>query len=186
MAVDILKKWWTRRGLQRRQARALYEKLVAQARRPLFYNDFGVPDTLDGRFELIALHVFVVSHRLKRAGDEARAVVQALLEVFVDDMDRSLREIGVGDLSVGRKVKQMVAGVYGRIAAYEQALVQGPTALADAVGRNVFGTVTAVPDQVQKVSGYLGRQVEALAATETQDVVDGKFSFSEPDDTSVQ
>lgn len=177
-------KWWSGRGQQRRRARALYEKLVAQARQPAFYADFGVPDTLDGRFELIALHVFVVAHRLKRAGDDARTFVQVLLEVFVDDMDRSLREIGVGDLSVGRKVKQMVAGVYGRIAAYEQALVQGPPALAAAIGRNVYGTVTAVPAQVEGMRRYLNRQVDALSAAETEAVIAGNFAFPGLDDAA--
>lgn len=186
MATDIIRKWWSGRNLQRHRARDLYAKLVAQARQPVFYSRLGVPDTLDGRFELIALHVFLVAHRLKQAGSEATSLVQTMLEVFVDDMDRSLRELGVSDLSVGRKVKQMVSGVYGRIAAYDQAVLQGEAALADAIRRNVYGTVEAAPEQAGELGRYLDDQVARLAQTDAQDVMNGNFGFRSPGENGTQ
>jgi cytochrome b pre-mRNA-processing protein 3 len=125
-------------------ARRLYAQLVSQARAPAFYRELGVPDSLDGRFEMLALHVFVALRRLKQAGDEARA--QALFDTMFTDMDRSLREIGVGDLSVGKRVKEMARALYGRIAAYEAGLAAPDDAvLIKALERNLFGTVAPPP-----------------------------------------
>jgi cytochrome b pre-mRNA-processing protein 3 len=118
--------------------------LVAQARAPAFYAGLGVPDSLDGRFEMLALHVFVALRRLKQAGHDALA--QALFDAMFEDMDRSLREIGVGDLSVGKRVKEMARALYGRIAAYEAGLSQpGDEALVAALERNLYGTVAPPP-----------------------------------------
>src|SRR5579885_2019728 len=103
---------------QKPAAAALYRAVVAQARAPAFYVAYGVPDTLDGRFDLIALHMFLVLHRLKSDTD-ASTVSQALFDIMFDDMDRSLREMGVGDLGVGRRVRAMAEALYGRMAAYE-------------------------------------------------------------------
>src|SRR5262245_48094906 len=96
----------------------LYAAAIAQARQPVFYAGLRVPDTVDGRFELVALHVFLILQRLK-SEPEATPFAQALFDTMFADMDRNLREMGVGDLSVGKKVKAMAQGLYGRIAAYE-------------------------------------------------------------------
>ena len=103
-------------------ARALYKTAVARARDPVFYARYAVPDSLDGRFDMIALHVFLVLHRLKQEGDPTKALAQILFDTMFADMDESLRELGVGDLSVGRRVKTMAEALYGRIAAYQAAL----------------------------------------------------------------
>ena len=99
--------------------RPLYEAIVAAARHPVAYAEWGVPDTLDGRFDMITLHMFLVLDRLK---GEDRAFRQELVDEFFRDMDRSLRELGVGDLSVGKKVRKMAEVFYGRLAAYDRAL----------------------------------------------------------------
>ncbi len=93
-----------RRTRRRDSAVALYDIIVAQSRMPGFYLHCGVPDTVDGRFDMIALHAFIVLRRLK---DRRRDTAQELLEAMFDDMDRSLREMGAGDLGVGRRVKTM-------------------------------------------------------------------------------
>ena len=95
---------------------------MAAARHPVAYAEWGVPDTLDGRFDMITLHTFLVLDRLK---GEDRAFRQELVDEFFRDMDRSLREMGVGDLSVGKKVRKMAEVFYGRLAAYDKALA-GP------------------------------------------------------------
>jgi cytochrome b pre-mRNA-processing protein 3 len=171
-----------KRGPRETRARALYERVVAQARRPGFYRDCGVPDTVDGRFELIALHAFLVLHRLKADPADTEELGQALLDVMFQDMDQSLRELGAGDMGVGPRVKRMAQGLFGRIAAYEAGL-SGPGAelgaelgtelgaelgaeLEAALRRNLFGTVTPAPGQVQAMAAYLRGAVDALSKWE--------------------
>jgi cytochrome b pre-mRNA-processing protein 3 len=129
------------RGGRGRAAAALYRAAVAAAREPYFYTALGVPDTLDGRFDLVGLHAFLVIRRLGRDRDSAaaRALAQAVFDAMFADMEHNLREIGVGDLSVARKVRQMWEAFHGRAAAYESALNGAdPTALPLALARNVW------------------------------------------------
>jgi cytochrome b pre-mRNA-processing protein 3 len=151
---------WLRPDPARQTAEQLYAALVAQARRPEFYAQLGVPDTLDGRFELLALHTFLALRRLKSKADAAD-IRQALVEVFVDDMDASLREMGAGDLGIGRRVKAMAQALYGRIAAYESGLAGSEQALIGALRRNLFGTAGEPgpdPAVVRKLAGYVRRE----------------------------
>jgi cytochrome b pre-mRNA-processing protein 3 len=97
-------------------AQVLYEAIVAAARHPVPYADWGVRDTVDGRFDMIALHAFLVLDRLKGSAEAFR---QELVDELFRDMDRSLREMGVGDISVGKKVRKMAEVFYGRVAAYD-------------------------------------------------------------------
>jgi cytochrome b pre-mRNA-processing protein 3 len=158
-------------------AQALYARLVAQARDPGFYRHAGVPDTLDGRFEMILLHIFLVLRRLKRAQGAADEVSQALSDALFDDMDRSLRETGVGDLSVGKHVKRMAAAFRGRLAAYDTALAGGEGMLEAALRRNLYGTVSPTAAEVARVASYLRRESEALAAQTTADLAAGRLEF---------
>ena len=144
------------------RARALYEGVVAQARQPGFYRHCGVPDSVDGRFELIALHAFLVLRRLKADSDDGGELGQALFDVMFQDMDQSLRELGAGDLGVGPRVKRMAQGLFGRIAAYEDGLSGPPANLEAALRRNLYGTVTAEPDQVRAMAAYLRATAEAV------------------------
>ncbi len=131
---------------ENKTARRLYDHAVVAARTPGFYTDLAVPDTLDGRFELIALHVFTLIFRLKNETGayqkEADRLAQALFDVMFRDMDRSLREMGVGDLGVPRRVKTMMRAMNGRCHAYTQAIGAGD--LTSALRRNVYGTVESV------------------------------------------
>jgi cytochrome b pre-mRNA-processing protein 3 len=143
-------------------AERLYSAAVAQARTPAFYLRHGVPDTLDGRFEMIGLHVFLLMRRLKSEGEAARALSQALCDRFFDDLDRSLREMGAGDLGVGRRVKAMAKAFYGRIAAYDSSFASA--ALEEALARNLYGTVEAKPEQLAAMARYLREEAANLAA----------------------
>lgn len=168
-------------GFKRHNAAAegLYAALVEQARRPEFYAAMGVPDTVDGRFEMIALHVFLALHRLKQEpGQDAFA--QALFDAMFADMDRNLREMGVSDLSVGRHVKTMAKGFYGRVAAFEAGLADASgTALTEALRRNVYGTVAAPPD-LAPLAAYVRASAAALAMQEPSDLTAGRARFAEP------
>jgi len=161
----------------RTAAQALYGAIVAAARDPAFYAEWGVPDTLDGRFELIAMHAFLALRRLKQAEDSA-AFAQALFDTMFADLDRNLREMGVGDLSVGRQVKTMAKAFYGRIVAYERGLV-GADSLDDALRRNLYGTVSPTAPQVAAAAAYIRRQAHALDATPVGQLLAGEFPLAQ-------
>lgn len=164
-------------------AESLYATVVAQARRPEFYAAWDVPDTVDGRFDMIALHMFLVLHRLKQDGAAAAETSQALFDAMFADMDRSLREMGAGDLGVGRRVRAMAEGLYGRIAAYEAGLAADDVALAAALRRNVFGTVPDPGPPVRAMSalcGYLRAAASALARQDARQIVKGRVEFPAP------
>ena len=158
---------------------SLYGDIVNQARNPVFYHDCGLPDSLDGRFDMIVLHVFIVLRRLKKLGESAAAVRQDLVDVLAEDMDRSLREMGVGDLGVGKRVRVMMEGFRGRMNAYEQGLAADGSVLGDAIRRNLFGTVSPTTAQVSAMSEYLRREsaVDQLASKE---LLAGRVEFGPP------
>lgn len=161
-------------------ARKAYIIAVTSAREERFYRDFGVPDSVDGRFEMIVLHVILIAHRLRGEGEEANLFIQALIEALIDDMDRSLREMGVGDLSVGKKVKQMMASFYGHAAAYEEALSPGAdaSALPDALRRNVFGTISIDDESLDRLAAVVYSGVAHLAALDSGKILAGEASFT--------
>ena len=166
------------RHRRERVAAELYVKLVEQARSPAFYTVCGVPDTLDGRFEALALHAFLVFHRLKAEGQEAQGFAQALFDHMFSDMDLSLREIGVTDFSIGKKVKAMGRGFYGRVVAYDHGLAaEDPEGLEGALRRNLYGTVEPEPGQVRAVAAYLRREVAGLAAQPVAALLAGEVRF---------
>lgn len=157
---------------------ALYAGIVAQAREPAFFARLGVPDTLDGRFETLALHAFLVLRRLRADRVATAGFAQALFDALFDDLDRSLREMGAGDLSVGRRVKEMAEAFYGRIQAYEQGLAGAEADLRSALRRNLYGTVEAREADVAALAAYLRRQGAALAALPVQDLLAGRVRFA--------
>jgi cytochrome b pre-mRNA-processing protein 3 len=122
---------------------ALYATIVAAARQPKFYAEWQVPDTLDGRFDIMILHVFLVIERLRALGEGASTLSQALTDRFFAEMDSALREVGVGDLVVGKKVRKMAEAYIGRAKAYTAALSKGESELAEALSRNVYAGVQA-------------------------------------------
>ena len=160
----------------------LYGAVVGQARKAAFYRDLGVPDSLDGRFDMIVLNLFLTVARLRRIGPEGEAMAQALLEAMVDDMDSVLREMGVGDLSVGKRVKAMADAYHGRARVYEEAM-QSPDreALPEALRRNLFGTVESpAAAGLAAIAGYMRDQRAALDGMAGAALLEGTISFMEP------
>ena len=115
---------------------AIYGMIVTQAREPLFYQALEVPDTVDGRFDMILLHLWIVLSRLEQRDD--KELSQALFDHFCSDMDANLREMGVGDLSVPKRMKAFGEAFYGRSAAYHRALADGCETLAEALNKNIY------------------------------------------------
>src|SRR5665213_661016 len=169
-----------RRNPLRETTSLAYRHVVEYARRPVFFTECGVPDTLDGRFELMCLHAFLYLHRLKSEGDSGQALGQSFFDLMFADFDRSLRELGTGDLSVGREVKQMAQAFYGRIRAYERGLDGRDDELRAALTRNLFGTATPTDAQIDAMAGYLRDEIVHLGAQPAAELLAGTMTFGLP------
>lgn len=163
---------------EREAAAKLYIASVSQARNPFFYLVAGVPDTLDGRFDLIVLHLFVLQNRLVNMDklDVGAPFLRALVETFIDDMDRNLREMGVGDVGVGRRVRAMSEALYGRFAAYDDAL-HGKREWAEVLSKNVYGTVKPTQEQIKALEDYVKKLHEQLGRANKEELMEGEISF---------
>jgi cytochrome b pre-mRNA-processing protein 3 len=161
-------------------AASLYDTVVAQSRHPAFFQNLGVPDTVDGRFDMIAMHAFLLLRRLKSPATEAGNLPQVFFDTMFGDMDRSLREMGAGDLGVGRRVKGMATSFYGRIAAYERGLADPTDALEQALARNLYGTVEGDTAQIHAMADYMRREARALDRQSGADLLAGRVVFGEP------
>jgi cytochrome b pre-mRNA-processing protein 3 len=169
---------WFRRQFQPATIHTLYGAIVAQARRPEFYEEFGIADTVEGRFELIVLHLALVLRRLGREPQGA-ALGRALIDAFARDMDHNLREMGVSDLAVPREIKRMMEAFYGRARSYERALAgDDPADLAQVLARNVFAGGTA--RGVARLGNYVRRAAGLLDAVDGAQFLRGSLAFPEP------
>lgn len=167
-----------RRGRQERAAFELYAAAVAAAREPFFYTTLSVPDTLDGRFDMVGLHAFLVIQRLRRELPPGPALAQAVFDAMFSDMDVNLREMGAGDLSVGRKIRAMWEAFHGRASAYASALDVGDTiALDAALLRNVWRGKVPPDGSVEGLRGIVLSQSAYLAAQGLTDLVHGVVDF---------
>lgn len=155
----------TRRRTERDVAQRIYAACQAAARRPTLYLDYGVPDTLEGRFEMVALALFPVLNRLMHEPGDDPELARLVSESFVDDMDAAFREMGVSDTSVPKRMKTLYSSFAGRIAAYRQALGEGEGALAAAVARNVFPDASR-DDPARALAKYLQASVAAIGAAD--------------------
>lgn len=163
-----------------RPAELLYNSCVTCARDPVLFRDGGVPDTLDGRFDALALTVTLVMLRIEAADDLAPAVrgaVQtALVERLIDDMDRTLREIGVGDMNVGKQVRAMAAACSGRHLAYRDALAAGDEgALSEALVRNLYRGDDPGARPLKGVADWITARRALLAACDIEDLMEGRL-----------
>lgn len=157
--------YFKERRLRREKAKSLYNAIEAQGRLPVFYENYGVPDTVDGRFEMIALHCYIMMRRLNKAGE--KKLTQTLFDVFFKIMDRSLREQGVGDLGVPKHMKRMMKGFNGRANHYEQAINNNnDEELKQAIIKNIYGTIET-PEQhhVEQMAFYI-KDNTAIESTE--------------------
>lgn len=159
---------------------ALYAAAVEQARTPDLYARLGAPDTVEGRFEMVALHVWLVMRRLKEGGPGARKTSQAMFDAMFRNLDDSLRELGVGDLSVGKKIRKLAENFYGRIGAYEAALEKGGEGddLARAIGRNVFENEDA--PEAAAFADYICRAAASIDSQPAARIAGGIVRFPAP------
>lgn len=160
--------------------RALYAQTVAQSRRPALYADLGVPDTVEGRFELYSLHVYLILERLKGQGEAAADTAQALFDTYVSALDHALREMGVGDLSVGKKMRKLGEAFYGRVSSYEAALAELPAteALDALLARTVYEGADAA--RLADLRAYILAQRAALAGQAVDRLVAGEVAWAAP------
>jgi cytochrome b pre-mRNA-processing protein 3 len=170
--------WWKRiRGSRRDEAMLpLYRAIVARGRMPHWYIDGGVPDTLDGRFDMIAAVLAMVLLRLEeRAGEQAVTAgpAAALTEHFVDDMDAQLRQIGFGDMVVGKQVGRMMAALGGRLGAYRDGLATG--GFDEALVRNLYRGDAPAPGALAHVDHHLRGLRTALSAMPTATLIAGEL-----------
>ena len=143
--------------------RGLYAGVVAQSRESALYSDLGAPDTVEGRFEVYSLHVVLLLDRLRGQGEPAAEISQALFDTYVQALDDALREMGVGDLSVGRKMRKLGEAFYGRCKSYEAAFQALPDAgpLQALLIRTVYAEAEAAP--APRLTAYVLAQRAKLA-----------------------
>jgi cytochrome b pre-mRNA-processing protein 3 len=166
-----------RRGRHERVGFSLYGAAVSAARESYFYTTLGVPDTLDGRFDMVGLHAALLIRRLRQCAEPGPAIAQAVFDAMFSDMDRNLREMGVSDLAVGKRVRAMWEAFHGRAQAYDAAIdANDPDTLAAAIGRNVWRGQAAADGATETLarvalaqSAHLADQsLAALAAGQVQ------------------
>jgi cytochrome b pre-mRNA-processing protein 3 len=179
---------WLRRirpdRARRQLAHALYRNLVKQARMPVFYRGFGVPDTPEGRFEMVGLHVALVVRRLTAEAKAGRVLAQELFDLMFEDMDESLRQIGIGDLSVGRQMKRLAGNFYARLSALDQALSSEPSGPLEPILRtNLYhGGVAPTERQLARLVDYVVAADRALRAQSRADLLAGRLCLVRPEE----
>lgn len=152
-------------------AQRLYTRTAERARAPELFEACGIPDTLDGRFDALALHASLVVDRLRREPD-GEALAQAFFDAMFRHLDLTLREIGVQDLGVGRRIKIMAEGFQGRALAYREALAEGKEPLAEVLRRNAYGgRPPAGPELVAKLEAHVRQEAARLVETARNDLI---------------
>jgi cytochrome b pre-mRNA-processing protein 3 len=161
---------------------ALYGEIVAAARQPVLYSDWQVPDTPLGRYEMLALHLFLILHRLRAETGTVRDVAQELTDEFFKEVEHSIRELGIGDMGVPKRMKKLARMFYGRVGAYDGALdADDPAAMAAALTRNVRPEAESWP-QAADLAAYAFAARDALAQQPAESFVAGSLTFPRPED----
>jgi cytochrome b pre-mRNA-processing protein 3 len=170
--------WW-RRTPPQTTIDALYGMIVAQARLPIFYTEYGVPDTVEGRFEMIVLHQALAARRL--AGEASASQFGAILfDRFCRDLDHNLREMGVGDLTVPKRMRAFGEAYFGRARAYDQALTaRDGEACALALARNVYGAAAACGG-ARRLARYMEQAARQLDGLDVAALTGGQLRFPDP------
>jgi cytochrome b pre-mRNA-processing protein 3 len=156
---------------------AIYGMIVTQAREPLFYRDLGVPDTVNGRFDLLVLHLWMVLRRLGPM-ERGKVLSQALFDRFCEDMDGNLREMGVGDLTVPKRMQAFGEAFYGRVAAYDLAVDAGREPLAQSLCKNIYNG--AQIENASRLAVYVEAALAALTGLDESALLDGSWQFPMP------
>ena len=176
MAIwDFIYENWKRK----KKAANLYNSVVQYSRNPHLFTKMEVEDSVDGRFDCVALHLALMLRRLKNEGEILRPMAVELVSTFVMDMDRSLREMGVGDLSVGKHIKKMTSAFYGRAEAYEKALEfgTGTQELEETLSRNLYRNKNISKDILEAMSKYVYETDEKFKTLQNEDLEQGLFKL---------
>lgn len=169
-----------RRDSNRNVVEELYAAIVAAARREHYFAVWEVPDTPLGRFEMISLKMFLLQHRLRDEGGTAKAVAQSLIDDFFTDVDHSLRELGISDVGVPKRMKKLARMFYGRTLSYGAAIEAGDRqALAEALARNIRPDVADWP-HAPALADHVMASAERLRAMPTEEILAGRLHFAEP------
>jgi cytochrome b pre-mRNA-processing protein 3 len=160
-------------------ARELYGAIVAQARLPVFYQSFGVPDTLEGRFAVLAAHLFVVLERLHALGSAGAALAQALADRFSEDMETVLRELGVGDMGVPKKMRKLARSSAALLRAYGEGHAAGEEAFAATIASSLPLEGAAAEAAAARLASYLTDAARLLASRDLAALEEGRVAFPE-------
>ena len=175
--LNPLDRLWRRPGAS--NSEKLYGAIVAQARLPIFYRSLGVPDTLEGRHALLSLHLFAVLHRLKAEGPEGAPLAQELVDRFSRDMETVLRELGVSDLRIPKKMRGLAASSLGLLRVYESALAGGEASLTEAIKAALPDGTEDAELTAEALASYLFRCVSAVERETLASLQSGAIEFPE-------
>lgn len=176
--------WLFKKDPLQTPARKLYNAIVLQARDSALYGPEGAPDTVDGRFEMIVTHAIIVLRRLRQQGEAGTHFSQLVFDIMFDDMDAALREMGTGDMSVGKKIRAMGEAFYGRAQAYETALeTQNHDQFAQILQRNLFSSdeTEASTEETSPAAKALTAHFFAFAQRLDSSTAEGLFDGELPD-----
>jgi len=172
---------WPKRSPRAATIGSLYGAIVAQARAPAFYADYGVPDTPAGRFDMIVLHLFLFVRRLRGEPAPIRALGQGVFDLFCRDMDHSFREMGIGDLAVPKHMRHVAEAFYGRASAYDAAIDRREDEpLAIALARNILPGAAVSCAGARRLAHYVRAALDSLDRQEAGNFAGGQVSFPEP------
>lgn len=159
-----------------------YEAITEAARHPVFYSHWDVPDTVMGRFEMISLHLVLYFRNSRRAGDVAAKLAQEIVENFFQDVDHSIRELGVGDAVIPKRMKKLGKMFYGRAKSYEEALNKADKpALNEALRRNIHPKLADNAPAMDRLTDFIFHADQELAAVGDKNFVDGTVTFPTPE-----
>ena len=157
----------------------LYSQIVAQARVVDFYTIQGVADTANGRFDLIALHAYIVMRRLKDIGEEGSQLSQDLFDIMFADMDKNIREMGVGDMGISRRIKKMIGAFYGRVKAYDEAMSEdNDSDLIAALQRNLDNGEQIEAAKLTRMANYMRQSWQAIDAMDISRLLAGEVDLA--------
>ncbi len=165
-------------------AHDLFSEVIAQSRLPAFYTDLNVEDSLDGRFDLMSLHMTMLLYKLDQHNqvEKVKKLKRMLQEIMFDNLDLTVREIGVGDLGVGKKIKTMAEAFYGRMMTYQNALESEDMAqMSDALKRNLYREKNVEDKILNGMLKYVFDQWRGITSQDIESIISGKIIFMKPE-----
>ncbi|PZO87061.1 MAG: ubiquinol-cytochrome C chaperone [Micavibrio aeruginosavorus] len=177
--------WLEKRKARKAAAAGLYQSIVAQSRNPVFFTRMGVPDTMDGRFDLLTLHASLVLMRLRTLGSDGAKLSQAVFDQLLLSLEEALREAGIGDVGVPKHMRKMVKAFNGRVHAYEAALAQGGDAVVSSLVRNVYRGSDSGPAS-HELAAYTVAMHDAVGRQALEEFAEGRIAFPAAEQFSAE